>query len=220
MSQSEIDKTEWLTLSEAAERLNVHSTTLRRWADEGQIPCMLTPGGHRRFAASDVAHLAERRHAVRGIGPVERIWAAQALKRTRDQIAARPRDGWFEHHDIEARNRGRELGQDLMALTLRYLTGDEESDEISQEAREIGRKYGLHGEELRLPLTEVLQASMFFRDALVTAAIELPDNVRIPKSSQTRLLGRINRLLNLVQLGVADVYDDRRGDAPLGDPNL
>lgn len=210
MSQSEIERTRWLTLSEAAARLNVHSTTLRRWADEGQIPFMLTPGGHRRFAESDVDHIAERHHAVRGIGPVERIWANQALKRARDQIAAHRGDSWFEQHDVDARTRGRELGQELIALTLRFLTEENASEEISGEAREIGRRYGRHAQAVRLPLTQVLQASMFFQDALISAAIELPDNVRIPKSSQSRILGRINRLLNLVQLGVAEVYD--RGD--------
>ena len=39
----------WLTLSEAAEQLGVHPTTLRRWADNGDIPVSVTPGGHRRF---------------------------------------------------------------------------------------------------------------------------------------------------------------------------
>ncbi|MBA4376669.1 MAG: hypothetical protein C0401_10925 [Anaerolinea sp.] len=39
----------WLNLSEAADILGVHFATLRRWADAGDIECMRTPGGRRRF---------------------------------------------------------------------------------------------------------------------------------------------------------------------------
>jgi excisionase family DNA binding protein len=208
MHESDTDKTQWFTLGEAAERLSVHRTTLRRWADEGQIPFMLTPGGHRRFAASDLDHLAERRHSVKRIGPVERMWANQALERTRLQIMAHQSEGWFAQHDGDARNRGRDLGRQLMALTLRGLTAEKMGEEFTAEARRIGLHYGQHARDLGLPLTEALQASMFFRDALVTAAIELPENVRIPLNSQQRLLNRINKLLNMVQLGVASGFDD------------
>ena len=45
----------WLTLSQAARFLDVHPTTLRRWANNGDLPAMVTPGGHRRFAAIDLA---------------------------------------------------------------------------------------------------------------------------------------------------------------------
>jgi hypothetical protein len=168
---------------------------------------MLTPGGHRRFAESDLDHLSERRQSVRRIGPVERMWANQALERTRLQIMAHQHDGWFAQHDGEARNRGRELGRQLMALTLRSLTADKMPEENLEQARTLGSQYGDHSRDLGLPLGEALQVSMFFRDALVTAAIELPENVRIPLNSQKRLLNRINKLLNMVQLGVASAYD-------------
>jgi len=45
---------EWLSLSEASALLGVHPTTVRRWADSGDIPCLRTPGGHRRFRAADL----------------------------------------------------------------------------------------------------------------------------------------------------------------------
>ncbi len=207
MTHSDSEETRWLTLGEAADLLHVHRTTLRRWADEGQVPFMLTPGGHRRFAASDVAHLSERRHSVKRIGPVEKMWANQALERIRKQMMERRDEKWVEQHDGDARNRGRELGQRLMALALKYLTTEEAGEEVTAEADSLGLEYGRHARELDMPLSKALQISMYFRDALVSAAIELPENVRIPQSSQARLLGRINLLLNTVQLGVAKSYE-------------
>ncbi len=207
MTHSDSEETRWLTLGEAADLLHVHRTTLRRWADEGQVPFMLTPGGHRRFAASDVDHLSERRHSVKRIGPVEKMWANQALERIRKQMMDRRDEKWVEQQDGDARNRGRELGQRLMALALKYLTTEEAGEEVTVEANSLGLEYGRYARELGMPLSEALQISMYFRDALVSAAIELPENVRIPQSSQARLLGRINLLLNTVQLGVAKAYE-------------
>ena len=39
---------------EAAARLGVHPKTLSRWESLGHLPCVRTPGGHRRFRRSDI----------------------------------------------------------------------------------------------------------------------------------------------------------------------
>jgi excisionase family DNA binding protein len=200
------DATEWLTLTEAAGALRVHPTTLRRWADSGQVPVFLTPGGHRRFAASDVRHIAARRHAVRRVGPVERIWADQALSLARKQLAAQEGERWLQQHDGGSRDRGRQMGQQLMGLILEYLTAEDDDGPQLAQARKMGARYGEVSRELSLPLTDALRAAMFFRDTLTTSAVQLPDNVRIPTGSQVRLVTRINRIINEVQLGVADAY--------------
>jgi excisionase family DNA binding protein len=202
---------EWLTLSEASKRLKVHPTTLRRWADEGQIPVMLTPGGHRRFAASDVAHMAERKHTIRHFGPVEQVWAREALEQARQAIVARPQQEWLQGLGNRSRMAYREMGHRLMQLTIDYLSASEENSNLIDEAHSVGHDYGHHSREAGLPLTEALRASMFFRDALVQAAIDLPHNVRLPTDSQARLLNRISAMLNTVQLGVAEVYDNDKG---------
>ncbi len=43
---------ERLTSADAAEFLNVGVSTIKRWADEGIVPCVRTAGGHRRFERS------------------------------------------------------------------------------------------------------------------------------------------------------------------------
>lgn len=50
----------YLTPTECAKRLNVATVTLRKWAQQGMLEAMVTPGGHRRYALEVVAEFAEK----------------------------------------------------------------------------------------------------------------------------------------------------------------
>lgn len=50
---------ELLTTREAAERLGVGTTSIKRWADSGVLECVKTPGGHRRFPREAVDAMLE-----------------------------------------------------------------------------------------------------------------------------------------------------------------
>ncbi|MBF8286101.1 MAG: DNA binding domain protein, excisionase family [Anaerolineales bacterium] len=78
-TEHNISEQSWVSIKEAAQWLGVHPTTLRRWVDAGEIPVMLTPGGHRRFSVSDIERFAEERRRLRTVSGLERIWAEQAL---------------------------------------------------------------------------------------------------------------------------------------------
>ena len=204
----------WLTLGEAAELLDVHPTTLRRWANSGDIPTLVTPGGHRRFAATDLARFARERSALRNVNGFAGLWATKALAYTRQESMTRRKESWLTYFDEEGRNRNRLLGQQLMGLTLQYLSSEsneETSASILEEARRIGRLYAKNAREQGLPLRATLEASMFFRDSLIETALLLPETANIRAEANVRLLRRVNALLNAVHLAVADVYDD--GDA-------
>jgi excisionase family DNA binding protein len=47
-----------LTPAEVAKRLHVSPVTVRHWALQGKLPCITTPGGHRRFRPEDIERLA------------------------------------------------------------------------------------------------------------------------------------------------------------------
>ena len=72
MTQHDPEDTEenYLTASEAARILHVSSKTVDRWADQGRLPCLVTLGGHRRFARSVIVAAAEQM-ASRGTCPVQ-----------------------------------------------------------------------------------------------------------------------------------------------------
>jgi len=205
------DDESWLTLSEAAKLLNVHPTTLRRWANNGDIPTLVTPGGHRRFAIADLARFARERSALRNVTGIAGLWATKALAHARSEVAVHRRDTWLAHYDEEARNRNRLLGQQLMGLTLQYLSSEsseENSASILGEARRIGRLYALNAKEQGLPLRATLEAAIFFRDSLIETALQLPDTANIRPEANVRLLRRVNAILNAVHLAAAEAYEE------------
>lgn len=61
--------TEFLRAAEAAERLHISPKTLARWAKDGRIPSVRTPGGHRRY---DPAVIAKWEARLAYSGPIER----------------------------------------------------------------------------------------------------------------------------------------------------
>ena len=58
-----------LTSAGVARRMGVGVTAVKRWADDGVLPCVRTAGGHRRFRLTDVERFT--RH---GAGAVEDPW--------------------------------------------------------------------------------------------------------------------------------------------------
>ncbi|MDJ0757139.1 MAG: helix-turn-helix domain-containing protein [Ardenticatenaceae bacterium] len=196
-----------LTLRKAAARLDIHPATLRRWADQGDIPFMLTPGGHRRFAEDDIERFAADRKIVRKPVAVEKMWAEKALTRTRQDVAAREQPKWMQRIDSDLREKHRILGQRLLGLTLQYISSPDDADDLLVEAQQIGFEYGEISQTADMTVTEALQATLFFRDRLVETALQLPESVRIKPENNVRLMRRINKLLNTVQLAIATVYE-------------
>lgn len=198
-----------LSLREASALLGVHPSTLRRWADAGDIAVTITPGGHRRFAPADLARFAADRQRTRVVAGSEQTWAQQALVRTR--TALRHTDpSWQSQISDEVRAQQRVIGQRLMGIVLRYVAAtdrDAADQSALREARQIGAEYAASARSLGMTLTAALEATLFFRDALVEAAMDLPAALPIEPAANSRLLRRINRVLNEVQLAIAATYE-------------
>src|SRR5690554_3686476 len=85
---------DWLTLTQAAELLGVHPSTLRRWANAGKVPVHLTPGGHRRFRRKELAPVV----GVDGSVPAQRsgrVWGDYALVEARERLVRGPEPAWL-----------------------------------------------------------------------------------------------------------------------------
>jgi excisionase family DNA binding protein len=198
---------EWLPLGKAAALLGVHTMTLRRWSDSGRFPSFRTPGGHRRFALDDIqAYLLRQR----GGQPDElgQHWADTALVATRKQVAGQPESRWLQVIDEEKlRDEYRQLGHELMGLLLQYVASDSANGSLIEEARRIGRRYGLYGIRAGLTLTNIIEATLFFRDILVESSLKVPANAYVKPDASLRILRRVNEIINTVQLAVTDYYE-------------
>jgi excisionase family DNA binding protein len=53
-------ESDWLTLGQAATYLGVAQSTIRKWTDQGTLPAIKTPGGHRRYRRGDLEAFLER----------------------------------------------------------------------------------------------------------------------------------------------------------------
>ncbi len=202
---------EYLSLSAASKLLGVHSSTLRRWADAGIVPVYITPGRHRRFARKDIEVLLERGNVL----PFEvtHTWARKAIDQTRAELAStemahiREQPAWLTAVDIDERDDWRQIGQRLMGVVLRYVNAQKEEESLLDEAHAIGLQYARSARQVGMPLRAALEAALFFRDSLVDAAVAMPEEAHMRPEASSRLLRRISRVANMVQLAVVAGYE-------------
>ncbi len=166
----------WLDLSEAADYLGVHFTTLRRWADAGKIACTRTPGGRRRFAlraldtflqASTVGGPFETSLAT--FQPMHERAIDNARRSARRLMAS---DQWLSRLDDEQRLRLKGTGQRLMILLLQYNGHSEGGEAFLEEGKRIARDYGLICSSVGLNLPETVQVFLFFRRSILESIHE------------------------------------------------
>jgi len=193
-----------LTLKVAAKRLNVHPSTLRRWADQGAIPVVITPGGHRRFPKSGVEQLAAREGHARS----DQAFAERAMTHTRSELAHQHDERWMANMAEEDREAKRMLGQRVMGLMMQYISRDDEGEALLEEACVLGQTYAKSARVSGLSLADALKATMFFRDNIVESAVVLPEAARARPDANRRLLRRINTFLNAIQLAITDAYQE------------
>ncbi len=162
---------EWLNLSEAAEVLGVHPSTLRTWADRGDLPTHRTPGKHRRFRRSDIeAWGAARReaHPTAGQMIVQNALGRARMQMAEGRLAATP---WYQRFDEAHKRDFREAGRRLLNMLMVFL--GEESDAAPPEARGLGEDYYRLGHDAGLTLSETLTVFLFFRDFLYDSVVDV-----------------------------------------------
>src|SRR5437588_7433416 len=134
---------EWLSLREVADLLGMHPATVRLWADRNELPSRRTSGGHRRFRRADIeARLHQE--AERKPHPAAQLLVQSVLGRVRFAFTDGTLDAlpWYQHFNEAARDAYRSLGRRVLELLLRALTNSELSEELRQEAIQLGMEYG------------------------------------------------------------------------------
>ncbi|HLN11672.1 MAG TPA: helix-turn-helix domain-containing protein [bacterium] len=197
---------EWLTLGEAARLLGVDETTLRGWADAGKVRVYRTPGGHRRFNASDLAGLLSSPEPPPAGADALRdsLLPSERGESAREWMTSRP---WFAGIDAEARGRARAQCGKLMEALATYLEADDASrgGQMSS-ARLIGSELGR--EVARWGLTPAQSTDVFLH--FKRGVTEMLAASRRGGSGQIRSMRDADAFLGDALQAMMEAYEERR----------
>lgn len=197
-----------LPIAEAARQVGVHPSTLRRWADRGDVLVVVTPGGHRRFPRSEIDRVtALRSGALPGGMAMRTVLEHTALTHTRAEIAQHADERWITQLGEQDREEQRQMGRHVMGLMMQYVSVPDDGEDMLQEAYRIGHSYAAMAQRTGLGLSQTLQALMFFRENVVESVVLVPAGNRTRPRARERLLRRVNTFLNAVLLGVTESYE-------------
>ena len=189
-----------MNLGRACEILGVNESTVRRWADSGEIRCFRTPGGHRRFAEDDLYTL------IRGDRDDE-LQTAVVRSIRRKFHAGRKDSDWLATLADSERDALRPLGRRLVELVGDYISRRQPRAEIEAEVDAIGSRYGALLVERETPLLRAMEAFTFFRRSLDETAKHLAERNQMDAEEAARAREQIGGLADRVLLGVTAAYD-------------
>jgi excisionase family DNA binding protein len=189
--------------------LGVDESTLRRWADAGQIRTFRTPGGHRRFADADVKAILSGQAYKPQTQPDD--LGTLALTRIRRQLQRGPAHDapWHTGADEQERERLRVLGRRLVTFVADYLSGRSRRG-ARGEAREIGHEYGRELAHAGLSLRQTLEAFTFFRRSLDETTRQVAQKTGLSPEETLAHCGQVMSLADEVLLGMVESFEESR----------
>lgn len=210
---SQLPKRQWLTLSEASDLLGVHPATLRAWADVGYIRTFRTPGGHRRFLASEIEAMV----APAGQASEEPIVRSLVDVARREISTLRQADqGWLSSFPQEARGPWRDSGRRLIGLAIQYVSRREGREAVLEEGRAIGQLYGRQCAAGGLGLSNTVRAFLFFRESLLRSTrpgLLAPGRY---DAEDARIHREMREFLDEVMYAMLDAYEAAPKGLPAG----
>jgi excisionase family DNA binding protein len=196
---------EWLTLSDAAEILGVHPSTVRKWSDEGVLPVRRTQGGHRRYLRSEVELWMQSQR------PDEpdnlHLVVQSALRNTRFQISEGRlnEEPWYAKLDESAREQYRKSGRTLMQGLIGYLASNGHS--ANAEAQAVGFEYASRGKRYGLSIADAANAFLFFRNVLLESMLSMYEDasVRSPYA-WSDMFRKVNAFTDHILITLLETY--------------
>ena len=183
-----------LGITKASEILGVHSRTLRRWADEGHLPYVQTPGGHRRFIQEDlekfIRQMAQNRND-QYVNPLENKEIKKDITQSSSRISPN-----YSHLPINLtdnqKKEMRSIGRPLVGLVIQYAS-EEKGESILEEARKLGNCVGKLCRDAGMSVSTTIETFNFYRNPILevtfASAAKNPE-AGIPKPNLYRRLDR------------------------------
>lgn len=199
----------WLTLGAASEQLGVSESTIRRWADAGEIRSYRTNGGHRRILEEDLLAIVANAGAAAAARDTDRI-SDIALGRVKRRIT-RGRQGHSLDHfatmSPDAIDRLRLLGRQVVDLFARYIASDSKKERFSEDARTIGREYGRSLVSEKVGLTAAVATFNSMRRSLEETASQIASEAGLSAEEAVEAVESTLELADQMLEGMASVYE-------------
>lgn len=198
---------QWLTLKEASEFLGIHFTTLRTWADHGDIRVFRTPGGHRRFSTADLRRFLEER-ADHTLATDENVLVEAAVDLARLELQNTPLEQrrWDYKLDETATHIRQRRGRQLFALAISFVLKPSQRAHILQDGKKLGWEYGQEASTSGVSLVAAGRAVRFFRTQLIDA-VHNEDNPEHLDADDMRVQKLLDQFLDEVLFAVLEGYE-------------
>jgi excisionase family DNA binding protein len=197
---------EWLTLSDAAELLGVHPSTVRLWSDKGILPVHKTQGGHRRYKRGEILLWAETNsksgeEAVEPKGMIQEVVKNIRMQISEGRLEA---ESWYQKLDQEARAQYRMSARSLFQGLMSYVGTDE--GDAATEAYAIGYEYASRARRYNLSYVDAARAFLFFRNILFESVMKLYGEANVPVRRAVVMYARIHTFTDDVLISLLETY--------------
>jgi excisionase family DNA binding protein len=203
----------WLSIHDACRLLGVDQSTLRRWSDSGKVPVFRTPGGHRRYAESELLALVgngSRRFERQRALPRQLVDQSRAVFVDEFWRTARERR-WYRAYAPSQLDDLRRLGRRLVDLAVRFasVTASHERQSLLDEGRSIGVQYGRVSAMAGLTGAESVEAFLYFRTPVVDQLTSLSEGNRMAATSMLHVSSAVNSFLDQVLLATVNEHEEQ-----------
>ncbi|MCY3882370.1 MAG: helix-turn-helix domain-containing protein [Dehalococcoidia bacterium] len=200
----------WLSLGRASRMLGVSHSTVRRWADAGEIRSYRTSGGHRRILEEDVRQFMAQHTQAAGSTDTDRI-SELAVGRVKRRLSRRRQSremDMFADLDAASRERLRFIGRQLVDLFARFVSSRTRPDRFIDDARGIGGEYGRTLVAAGVTLTDAVMTFNALRHSLEETAAQLASEAQQGTDEAVEAMESILALADTVLEGMAQVYQE------------
>ena len=200
-------KQNWLKLTEASTMLGVSESTIRRWADSGEVRSFRTSGGHRRILEEDLRRIIgagghSSAHDQEHISDI----AIARVKR----MLSRQRQGHtsvFDQFSPEIRDRLRLMGRQMVDLFARVISAGSKKERFVEDARAMGREYGRMLVGSGFGLTSAVATFNTLRRSMEETASQIASESGLSMEATVEAIENVLDLADIVLEGMAEVYE-------------
>lgn len=195
----------WLSLSEVAELLGVHPSTVRNWANQGLLPVHRTQGGHRRFMRNEIELWVQSQRVQTNEDADVMIRNALGYARVQIVEGHLEAQDWYHKLDDNARTAYRRSGRLLMQGLMKAQSGDDET--TRNEARALGEDYASIGRRYGLTVTDATEAFLFFRNVVIDSAFHVLEQAAVQSPlAWGDIIRKINGFTDQILLTLIETY--------------